>query len=66
VVEFEVGSESAGEPVVSSHLLAAVEDDQVVGVQQDPDLPVDQPDRHRVPPDRSERLDLAPGHAAAP
>ena len=61
VVEFEVGFESAGEPVVSSDLLVAVEDHQVVGVQQDPDLPVDQPHRHRVPPDRSEQLDLAPG-----
>jgi hypothetical protein len=48
-----VGFESAGEPVVSSDLLAAVEDHQVVGVQQDPDLPADQPDRHQVPPDRT-------------
>ncbi|MFF0904966.1 UNVERIFIED_CONTAM: hypothetical protein RF653_14930 [Kocuria sp. CPCC 205316] len=46
---------------VSSGLLVAVEDRQVVGVQQDPDLPADQPDRHRAPPDRSEQLDLAPG-----
>ena len=42
VVEFEVGFESAGEPVVSSDLLVSVEDHQVVGVQQDPDLPVDE------------------------
>jgi hypothetical protein len=57
VVEFEVGFESAGETVVSSDLLAAIEDHQVVGVQQDPDLPADQPDRHRVPPDCSEHLE---------
>ena len=57
VVELEVGFESAGEPVVSSDLLAAVEDHQVVGVQQDPDLPADQPDRHR----RSEHLEPCSG-----
>jgi hypothetical protein len=49
VVEFEVGFESAGEPVVSSDLLVAVEDPQVVGVQQDPALPADQPDRAASP-----------------
>ena len=57
----EVGFESAGEPVVSSDQLAAIEDHQVVGVQQDPDLPADQPDRHRVPPDRSEHLEPCSG-----
>jgi hypothetical protein len=42
VVVFEVDLESAGEPVVSSGLHAAVEDHRVGGVRhQDPDLPAE-------------------------
>jgi hypothetical protein len=66
VVEFEVGFETAGEPVVSSDLLAAVEDHQVVGVQQDPTCrPISRTgtESRRIAANTS---NLAPGHAAAP
>jgi hypothetical protein len=48
VVQIQAGAGPAGQPLVPGDLGAPVVDDQVRGVQQDPDPAADQPGRHRV------------------
>jgi hypothetical protein len=48
VVQIQAGTGLAGQPLMPGGLGAPVVDDQVRGMQQDPDPAADQPDRHRV------------------
>jgi hypothetical protein len=57
-------SDSPG-PLFATSTMTRVQITRSLARTRDPDLHVEQPDRQQVPPDRSEQLDLAPGHAAA-
>ena len=48
MVQDQAGAAEAAEPFVAGGLGAAVEDNQVVGVQQHPQPAADEPHRHRV------------------